>query len=396
MAFTAACPFCSLILQNVPDQQAGASIECPRCRNCFTLAVTSGAPEQPAQARKLKIKRKIKSLIAAPSEFSIAVAQVPISMDSANSEGDTPAPLAAAQTMPARPVEIPVPTTASALGLPTPAVGPTKRQDPALVRMLLAFIFAGLSLALSQAPYGRITSVVLAVPGLFFGLSSLSSARKRLLPGLAAGLNAIILLVAMLLPSWLGLPSWWIKTVQDEPGTVKAVHHGTGGASSPAEWVDASKDSWRLDDVLVSVRSLKIDSVQLTGAQGKKMQTKEPYLQIWLRVTNEGFTRKIDFRGWNPPEGLDAPRVTDSAGNTLPAKTFEGGWEPPGKTTGASLFPGKWTDSLLIFAAPTPTSGDLHLELPGSALGASQPVRLQIPRAWLSHSQPKKHALVSP
>src|SRR5262249_11118157 len=177
---------------------------------------------------------------------------------------------------------------------------------------------------------------------------------------------------------------------QDESVTVKAVHHGSGGASSPADWVDASKDSWRLDDVLVSVRSLKIDSVQLTGAQGKKMQTKEPYLQIWLRVTNAGFTRKIDFRGWNVSEPADVPSLTDSAGNLLPAKTFEGGWEPPGKLVQGSLFPGKWSDCLLVFAAPSPTSSDLRLELPGSAFGGSAPVRLLIPRGWLSHSQPKR------
>lgn len=166
MAFTAACPFCSLLLQNVPDQQAGASTECPRCRNCFTLAVTTNAPSEPAQARRLRIRRKAKALVATSREISVAVAGTPASIDQEIHSRESSPPPTAVQTAPARAIEVPgVPTTAGP-GPFAPAVVPRKGQDPALVRMLLAFILAGLSLALSQAPYGRITSVILAVRSL--------------------------------------------------------------------------------------------------------------------------------------------------------------------------------------------------------------------------------------
>src|SRR5262249_2926295 len=78
-----------------------------------------------------------------------------------------------------------------------------------------------------------------------------------------------------------------------------------------------------------------------------------------------------------------------SAGKAVPAKTFEGGWEPAGRPASATLFPGKWTDTLLIFAAPSPTGGDLHLELPGNPVGSGETVRFKLPQAWLKSRSSK-------
>lgn len=41
MPFSAECAFCHLTLQSVPDHRLGHNVECPRCRNCFTLAPKS-------------------------------------------------------------------------------------------------------------------------------------------------------------------------------------------------------------------------------------------------------------------------------------------------------------------------------------------------------------------
>jgi hypothetical protein len=351
-------------------------------------------PEPAARPRRLKIRRKVRSRAAAAEIDSSVDASTAVVADAAITDRRATRPPVAVQINAVHTSEFPSSSVAekpntSALLIPLPKV-----HDPSLVRMLLAFTSAGLSLALSQAPYGRFTSLVLAVPGLFFGLSSLSIARKRLLPGLAAGLNGAIIVVVMMLPGWLGLPSWGLPAAHDDSESVRAVRHNSGGASSPAEWVDASKESWRQGDVLVSVRSLKLDTVLLTGPQEKKMRTKEPYLQISLRIGNEGFTRKVEFAGWGQPDSADAPRLTDSAGDTLPAKSFDAGWEPPGKPISASIFPGKWTEHLLIFVAPKATSGDLHLELPGNAFGSKEPVRLLITRAWLDSRTPKKQSAI--
>jgi hypothetical protein len=268
--------------------------------------------------------------------------------------------------------------------------------EPALAPALIGITLAGLSLLLSQAPYGRLSGFAVAGIGLALGLASLfMAARRRLVPGLASALNAAVLLVVIAIPSWLGLKSWWPVT-SHEDSTVKAVRHNSGGASAPAEWVDASRESWRQADVLVSVRAFTVESVELSGPDGKKMRTKEPYLQIWLRVTNEGVARKIDFTGWDAAEPSTAPRLADAAGYALAPKTFEPGLEPPGRPASATIFPGKWAENLLIFAAPSATAGGLRLELPGRAFGSADTVRLTLPQVRVSPQRSKKLGAITP
>ena len=55
-----------------------------------------------------------------------------------------------------------------------------------------------------------------------------------------------------------------------------------------------------------------------------------------------------------------------------------------------AIFPGKWAEELLLFAAPPPGAGDLQLELPGSAFGSHETVRLKLPEFWLKSRQGKK------
>jgi hypothetical protein len=141
---------------------------------------------------------------------------------------------------------------------------------------------------------------------------------------------------------------------------------------------------------LVSVRTVSVEPVELTGRDGKKARTKQPYLQIWLRVTNEGVARKIEFKGWDASEPTAGVRLTDAAGTTLAPKTFEPGVGPPGQAGSATIFPGKWAENLLLFAAPSPPASELRLELPGSAFGSSVTVRLTLPQARVVPQRPKK------
>src|SRR5205807_10214355 len=67
MPFSAECPFCRLTLQNVPDRYAGASRECPRCRNAFTLAAMTSPPAAVEQGPRLASRSQAASLGAAPS-----------------------------------------------------------------------------------------------------------------------------------------------------------------------------------------------------------------------------------------------------------------------------------------------------------------------------------------
>jgi hypothetical protein len=240
-------------------------------------------------------------------------------------------------------------------------------------------------------PYGRVATVVLTGLGLLLGLAGLLFAeRRRAVPGLAAGLSAAGLLVVIALPGWLGLESWRPTPVPDPFRAPVAVPNGRG-APVPADWVDVSQASWRLQDVRVAVRSAGVAPVELLGPKGQKKWTRERYLQVWLEVTNVGVARKVEFRAWGAtaPPGGDAPRLTDPAGKVLAAKTFDPGTTPAWRAQTAGLLPGKSADQLLVFEAP-PAAGDfLRLELPGGAFGAAEAVRLQIPRLFLnSRSSP--------
>src|SRR5207245_10033917 len=69
MAFTAECSFCRLMLEGVPDEANGASVECPRCKNRFTLA----AMIQPRKARRRLAKAGVAG-IGAQLESAAATA----------------------------------------------------------------------------------------------------------------------------------------------------------------------------------------------------------------------------------------------------------------------------------------------------------------------------------
>jgi hypothetical protein len=251
---------------------------------------------------------------------------------------------------------------------------------------LIAFTLGGLGLFVSQVPYGRFVTVALAALGLLVGLAGLAFAeRGRLIPAAAAALNAAALFVVVLLPGWLGLDSWRPDPPPDEFRRPMAIPLDRG-AASPADWVDVSRASWRLEDVRVSVRSAGVAPMELLGPKGQKKWTKERYLQIWLQVTNVGVARKVEFQAWGAAAGPgDAvPRLTDPAGKALAAKTFDPGTTPAWRVQTTGLLPGKSADHLLVFEAPAAAVDRLRLELPGSAFGAEEPVRLEIPRSFLN------------
>src|SRR5262245_30492286 len=167
MPFNADCPFCHLILQNVPDRRAGASVECPRCRNAFTLAAMIGAPALAAQGPRLGVKSRAGSLAATTTPERAAGAGSAVSMGAESSAADPPS-TRVGQSLEARPV-------AEFTHAHAPAVGiPATEREPALVPALIAIILAGLSLIISQVPYGRLGSVAVAGPGLILGLVGLS------------------------------------------------------------------------------------------------------------------------------------------------------------------------------------------------------------------------------
>jgi hypothetical protein len=361
MPIVAVCPYCRKGSVRAPDAAVGLSIACPNCHSCFTV-VPSALPGRPAPP------------VAVPAPQSVPVA-----------DATAPAPAAATATTAA----VPAPALAPALppaATPVAAAFPETEGDPVLPLALVAVSLAGVSLLLSQLPYGRLGAAVLAGLGLLLGLGSLLFAeRRRDVAGLGAALNALVLLVVIALPGLLGLSTWVPAAALEESRTVvKAVRHDHSSAL-PATWVDVSQASWQLDDVRISVRGATIAPVELTGTNTQRRWTKTSYLQINLQVLNAGVARKIDFEGWAATAGPDgsAVRLTDAAGKALPAKTFDRGTTAAWLVQPAGLFPGKSAERLLVFEAPAAPFDRLRLELPGSAFGSPETVRLVFPRSFL-------------
>jgi hypothetical protein len=252
---------------------------------------------------------------------------------------------------------------------------------------LVAVSLGGIGLVLSQLPYGRAGLLAAAGLGLILGLVGLVFAEgQRLVPGLAGGFNAVVLLVGLLLPGWLGLEPWFGGQDTYEFRMARAVplDHGP---SVPADWVDASQAAWRLEDVRVTIRSAAIGPVELTGSNTQKKWTKESYLQIWVQVTNVGVARKIDFQGWgatSPDPSAAGVTATDPAGKVLRPRTFDRGASAAWQALPTGLFPGKSADELLVFDAPAKPPEYVRLELPGNAFEAFESVRMHIRKSFLN------------
>jgi hypothetical protein len=370
MAILAVCPYCHEGKVRAPDSAVGLSADCPRCHNAFTLVPSTG-----------RLKESPRPSVSVPQPPPVAVT-APDSWDETVAGEEMTVPI----HTPAPPPEptLPLETT------PVIADSPARPPEPALVLALVAVTLGGIGLLLSQVPHGRFGTVAMAVLGLLLGLGCLCFAqRRRAVPGIAALLNAAVLLVVIALPNWLGLEPWWRPALPDDSKIVKAVELGDTG-SRPAEWVDISTSSWQLGDVRISVPAVRLGPVELTGANNRKKTTKENYLQIWVRVKNIGVARKLEYRGWSVTgsPGVAIPLLTDSAGKVLAAKVFDAGWEPAGRPQTTALFPGKSALQLLIFEAPSPSVDSFHLELPGTAFGSSETVRLLMPRSTINSRPP--------
>jgi hypothetical protein len=70
MPFIAECTFCQLTLQRVPYRRLGHNMECPRCRNSFTLAAKTAPVAVPAWGPRSARKRRAASCIMATFAFA--------------------------------------------------------------------------------------------------------------------------------------------------------------------------------------------------------------------------------------------------------------------------------------------------------------------------------------
>ncbi len=358
MAFVAECMFCHLILRGVPDGRLGSSFECPRCRNCFTLAPTTNplAESLPTSER-----------VAKPIVLPTALAEKK-KAERTHTEG---------------PIPNGVPVARPRL------IAPRHAPD---YPSLASFVLGCFALGAASLLHTSLLTLTLALVGLalgVLGLALVSAKRGRpLLPAAGFVVSLAVVLVVVLQPGLLGLPS-----LGKEPAP--PVHGGPAVLSlsgkevfqRPAEGetlrVDASRDALHYDDVRLRVRTAVVGLAIFEPRQGL-IPPRERCLMIGLRITNAGITRKLRYHGWNDAGPEDGPALRDGKGKSYKAKTFPFGWTVQGRAKAASIPPGKSLDDVIVFEAVPESVDALDLELPGTPVGVEGKLKLEIPKHMIA------------
>jgi hypothetical protein len=347
----AVCPYCRTGRVRAPERAIGQAAVCPRCQANFTV-IDSGETEEVARRRvgapSVPLPRPV------PDSDPVPLDQTPTAVNETTAL-----------------VTVPRPAPAPA---PVPVADDEKSQgpDPVRVATVIAFLLAGLGLVAAQLPYGRFGTVGACVLGGFLGTAAAFGARRPVYAIGAASLNGLTVLVALLLPGWLGLNSWRPSPAAKEEHAVHVL--GTEGLEKPkSDWLDLSQ-TWQLDDVRAK-GSASYGPVELAGPMGKVAWTKKSYVAIRVKIGNVGVAREIKFAGWDPA----AVKLTDAAGTPIPPAKFEAGWAPTETSKPKSLTPGKSADWVMLFESPPNPTEYLRLELPGGPAGVTEtPIRFQI------------------
>jgi hypothetical protein len=399
MSILAVCPYCRAGRVRAPNKSIGASATCPNCNSCFTIVESSDIMPAPSKqpiphpttgivavirAQGRKAPPQVKELDVPPVDDSTDSAEIEQSDESID------------ESAPRRPATIvadlePPPDLNEAVQL-------------SFVLAMIAIALAGIGLVASQLPYGRFVTVGFAVLGLLVGLFAFATADRRWqLPVTGLGLNAVTLILATLLPGWLGLSDWRPPVNIVDDSTLIKVMPYDGGQAQVAEdgWVDATKGTWQHGDLRVTLTAAWVGKVDLVHGKDKASikdrsnAPKEKKLQISLRLANVGAARRLEYGSWNqtPPADASPVRLRQfSSKAQLPSQvllpaTFEKGWDVQGRGVKCTLFPGMTGDDLLIFEVPSSDADYLRLELPPWVFGNTDPpiesVRFHIPSSMI-------------
>jgi len=188
--------------------------------------------------------------------------------------------------------------------------------------------------------------------------------RDRVWFTLGGALNGVVLLLVLLRPGWLN-SFWALDTEVNEPNPQQFVAvprpqpFSAGRLLTADDWVDASKDAIRQDNVAVRIESVK------SGSRGGT-----PCLQIHLLIIN-GRTEVLKIAGFSEHK----PVLTDGSGRSfalLKSQKRIYGEGPPVfediVEQGVELKVDNAKDYLLLFELP-PSSDLLKLEIPTLAWG---------------------------
>ncbi len=143
-------------------------------------------------------------------------------------------------------------------------------------------------------------------------------------------------------------------------------------AQPSIRWHNAAKERISLtqakSQLAVSIKSVVV-------GRPPKMETRGERLIVTLRLENAGATQPVDYRCW----GLFTGTVRDVSLKDDQGKSYRTTAVVSQRPPVQSIAPGEAFEDILLFEPPDPAAKQLRLELPGSAVGASQPLRFAIP-----------------
>jgi hypothetical protein len=241
---------------------------------------------------------------------------------------------------------------------------------------LAAFILGTVSLLAASLVGEWLVTLLLAASGLVIvvlGRRATGAGRTRsdgVWLALGGALNGLVLCLAIVFPGLLN-NRWAIdfavpRADPDEQVVVPVNKPRDQGTVLTADdWVDASKDAIRQDDLLLNVESVRVGPVADKGPGA--------YVAVHLQFANVG-SATINFQGFDRDAHL--PVLTDASGisytfveqrQRTPA-SGEAVFGPP-KRGGMSLSATKSQGYLLVFDSPPLGLKSMKVALPASAWG---------------------------
>ena len=217
--------------------------------------------------------------------------------------------------------------------------------------------------------------------GLLVGaLPALWRRRNAVLPFLLSILCLLVLLFAGSWPGSSSPPPPLVTVPLKENGM--AAHQPVG----EDDWVDASANAVKRDEVRVEIVSARIGPVDLKRKPAAAPSS-ERYLTIRVRASYEGIVfQQTPYEPWSDRADSPSkhpPTLTDNQGHTYAQKTFDPGWKVVGRADLDALNPGHQVKEVLVYPVPARDVEQLRLLLPASAFGLAGEFRFQIPRSMI-------------
>ena len=367
MPIIAQCKFCNQKVR-APDQAAGVSICCPKCRNYFTIAPTEAVPNTAA----------------------------------ANTSGGwTPA---ASEPASLFPVEEMLPLN-GALDYVPPPPRPRLHEDADADSSaaseqggwrrhihpggVVALWLVALALVAASFPGWRWLVVLLCANGFLTALGAflvtfLSHRPRPIVPAVGGVLALALLGTVLIFPGWLN-ERWAMDFPVPEPDLnlqelVSSDNTVKIRDLTADDWVNADKQALRQGDLLI-----RVDKVVVGKVEGLE----QPCLQITLVIANVGM-RLRTYHGQGI--GDQVPLLRDQQGRKFQSWHLGDGEvaEKAGQLPTVSVLSDQEVQDVLLFNLPDPDAGDLRLELPAAAWERKGTCRFLIPQTLLMNKDEDK------